>query len=288
VILVTGAGGKTGRALLHELSRLERPCRALVHRVEQTPETLQAGATEAIVGDLLETDSLEAAFEGVSSVYHIPPNIHPQEIEIGERMLELAVRHGIGHFVYHSVLHPYVKAMPHHLKKAEVEDRIYASGLPFTILQPEAYMQNFLPGFETARNEGTFPVPYPANSKLGMVDLRDVSSAAALVLGNPEHFWATYELSAGETWTPASVAEAIATELNKAVSVVEIDRMTWEQGAQRSGLSRYRVETLLKMFDYYAQHGFWGNSRVLRGLLGQPPRTFLNFVHEQLNLRNGG
>lgn len=283
MILVTGAGGKTGRALLHELSRLERPCRALVHRAEQIPDALQAGANEARVGDLLEAGSLDAAFEGVSCIYHIPPNIHPKEVEIGEHVLRVAEQHAVDHFVYHSVLHPYVKAMPHHLKKAEVEERIYASGLPFTILQPEAYMQNFLPGIESGREDGTFPVPYPADSKLGMVDLHDVASAAALVLGKPEHFWATYELSAGETWTPARVAEAISAVLGKLVRVVEIERTAWEREAQESGMQGYQIETLLKMFEYYAEHGFWGNSRALAGLLGRQPRTFLRFLHEQVH-----
>ncbi len=287
MILVTGAAGKTGLALLRELARQERSCRALVRRAEQIPIALQSGASEACPGDLLDPGSLESAFRGISSIYHIPPNIHPQEVEIGENVLRLADQHAVGHFVYHSVLHPYVQAMPHHIKKAKVEERIYASGLPFTILQPEAYMQNFLPGLASARTEGIFPVPYPADSKLGMVDLEDVACAAGFVLGRPEHFWATYELSSGETWTPARAASAIGKVLDKPVQVIEIDRVAWERQAQQSGMSRYQIETLLKMFEYYAQHGFWGNSRVLGGLLGRPPRTFLEFLHEQVNLKTG-
>ena len=213
MILVTGAAGKTGLALLGELSRLGRSARAFVRRESQIASALHAGAAQAYAGDLLDPAALEQAFQGVSSLYHIPPNIHPREVEIGKIVLKLAREHGVDHFVYHSVLHPYVKAMPHHLKKADVEELVYASGLPFTILQPEAYMQNFLPGLESARGEGVFPVPYPIGSKLGMVDLRDVVQAAALVLEDPAHFWATYELSAGETWTPARVAAAIGAAL---------------------------------------------------------------------------
>jgi uncharacterized protein YbjT (DUF2867 family) len=287
VFLVTGAAGKTGLALLGELSRRGRSARAFVRRGSQIASALQAGAAQACTGDLLDPAALEQAFQGVSSVYHIPPNIHPQEVEIGEIVLELARQHGVGHFVYHSVLHPYVKAMPHHLKKAEVEELIYASGLPFTILQPEAYMQNFLPGLASAREEGTFPVPYPTGSKLGMVDLGDVVQAAALVLEDPAHLWATYELSAGETWTPAQVAEAVGAALNQPVQAVEIGRDAWKQSAKRSGMSRYQIDTLLKMFAYYAEHGFWGNSRVLAGLLGRRPKPLLEFLSEQLQPHAG-
>lgn len=287
MILVTGAAGKTGLALLGELSRRGRSTRAFVRRGSQIASALQAGAAQACAGDLLDPAALEQAFQGVSGVYHIPPNIHPQEVEIGEIVLELARQHGVGHFVYHSVLHPCVKAMPHHLKKAEVEELVYASGLPFTILQPEAYMQNFLPGLAAARDEGIFPVPYPIGSKLGLVELADVAQAAALVLEDTAHFWATYELSAGEIWTPARVAEAIGSALNQPVRAVEIERGAWEQGAKRSGMSRYQIETLLRMFAYYAEHGFWGNSRVLVGLLNRRPTSFLEFLRKQLEPHAG-
>ncbi len=287
MILVTGAAGKTGVALMGELKRRGRSVRALVRRESQITSALQAGAAQACAGDLLDPASLEPAFQGASSIYHIPPNIHPREVEIGEIVLQLARQYGLDHFVYHSVLHPYVRAMPHHLKKAEVEELIFASGLSFTILQPEAYMQNFLPGLASAKEQGIFPVPYPVGSKLGMVDLADVVQVGALVLEDPAHHWATYELSAGETWTPARVAEAIGAALEKHVQAVEIEQDEWKHGATRAGMSRYQIETLSKMFAYYAEHGFWGNSRVLAGLLGRRPRSFLEFLSETLQTHAG-
>ena len=78
------------------------------------------------------------------------------------------------------------------------------------------------------------------------------------------------------------VAEAIGGALNQPVQAVEIERDAWEQGARDSGMSRYQIETLLKMFAYYAEHGFWGNSRVLAGLLGRRPTSFLEFLRREL------
>ena len=59
-------------------------------------------------------------------------------------LAEAARRAGIRHLVYHSVLHPQVEAMPHHWQKMRVEEQLFAAGLPYTILQPAAYMQNVL------------------------------------------------------------------------------------------------------------------------------------------------
>ena len=281
MVLVTGAGGKTGLALLRELGRRGRPSRALVRTEAKTPSVLEAGASEVYCGDLLDRRSMERAFDGISTVYHIPPNIHEEEVTIGENLLQLALERKVEHFVYHSVLHPYVHAMPHHLKKAQVEERIFASGLSFTILQPEAYMQNYLPGLDRARSEGVFPVPYPADSRLGLVHLEDVACAAASVIGDAQYFQATYEISSGQCWTPHQMAEAMSAVLKRPVQVLEISHEAWEAGAQEANMSRYQIETLQKMFVYYARNGFWGNSVVLERLLGRPPKTFNEFLLEQ-------
>jgi uncharacterized protein YbjT (DUF2867 family) len=281
LILVTGAGGKTGRSVLRELARQNRPARALVRDPKKIPMVLAAGATEASIGNLLEPQTMEAAFEGISHVYHIPPNMHEEEEAIGENVLRLAEERPVEHFVYHSVLHPYVRAMPHHLKKARVEEMVFISDLPFTIMQPEAYMQNYIPGLAQARSEGIFPVPYPADTLLGIVDLEDIARAATAVLGRPEHYQATYELAGGECWTPQRMAETMGEVLKRPVRVVEIDRSAWARQALQSGMNRYQRETLQLMFDYYSQYGFWGNSTVLERLLGHAPKTFREFLVEQ-------
>ncbi|HIF05797.1 MAG TPA: NAD(P)-dependent oxidoreductase [Gemmatimonadetes bacterium] len=73
--LVTGAGGKTGQAVIRALvARGVRP-RALARRPEQVDELLSIGAAEAVQGDLLDASSLEPAFSGIRAVYHIGPNV---------------------------------------------------------------------------------------------------------------------------------------------------------------------------------------------------------------------
>ena len=99
--------------------------------------------------------------KGVRAVYHIPPNVHPREVEIGDIVISCSTGNGVEHFVYHSVLHPQIEAMPHHWLKLRVEERLIASGLPFTILQPTAYMQNITSQLERIKERGIYQVPYP-------------------------------------------------------------------------------------------------------------------------------
>ena len=142
MILVTGAAGKTGLAVIRALAARDVPVRGLVHQEEYRVSVLEAGAQQALLGDLLNEKDLRVALAGVRVIYHIPPNVHPREVDIGDIAIQEASRAGVEHFVYHSVLHPQLEEMPHHWLKLRVEERLIASGLPFTILQPTAYMQN--------------------------------------------------------------------------------------------------------------------------------------------------
>ncbi len=277
MILVTGAAGKTGRAIIRALAARGAVMRALVHRPEQVAAVEALGA-EAVAGDLREQAAVDRAARGARAVYHICPNVHPEEIAIGQTAIASARRAGVERFVYHSVLHPQVEAMPHHWRKMRVEALLFASGLDFTILQPAAYMQNVLAHRDRIMGEGIYPVPYPVETRLGLVDLEDVADAAAAVLTEPGHDGATYELAGPEALTQTEIANLLGQQLGRAVHAQAVPLAEWERGARAAGLGEYALQTLLQMFRYYAEHGFWGNPNALGWLLGRPATTFAAFV----------
>jgi nucleoside-diphosphate-sugar epimerase len=168
--------------------------------------------------------------------------------------------------------------MPHHWQKLRVEEKLFASGLPYTIIQPAAYMQNVLANWDLMVNEGVYTVPYALETRLSMVDLRDVAEAVAAVLVEAGHEGATYELCGAEDLSQYEIAQLMAKHLGREMNaeVMAIDK--WERQARRAGLSDYAVDTLLKMFRYYERYGFWGNSRVLGWLIGRSPLTFAQFL----------
>jgi NAD(P)H dehydrogenase (quinone) len=276
-ILVTGAAGKTGRALIAALAGRGEDVRALVHRPDQAPAVRALGAEEVAAGDLRLPETAEQAVAGVRAVYHICPNLSPDEGKIGRLVVEAARAAGVQHLVYHSVLHPQTEAMPHHWQKLRVEELLFESGLPFTILQPAAYMQNVLAYWDRAAREGVYPVPYAPHTRLGMVDLLDVAEAAAMVLTQPGHEGATYELCGAEVLSQDDVAAELARHVQRPVQVQAVPLDAWERGARAAGLGDYQVEALRAMFGYYERHGFWGNPRVLTGLVGRPPVPFAAF-----------
>jgi uncharacterized protein YbjT (DUF2867 family) len=277
MILVTGAAGKTGRAIIRALTAEGGEVKALVHRPEYARPVQELGARHVIVGDLRDQSTMDHAARDVRAVYHIPPNVHPDEVLIGRVVLAAASAAGVDHFVYHSVLRPQIEAMPHHWLKMRVEEEIYTSGLDFTILQPTVYMQNILSQRDRIL-AGEYPVPYPSETRLSLVDLADVAAVAARVVGSAEHVGATYELVGTGGHSPSEVASALAARLGRAVRPVEVERGRWEAEARTAGLGPYQVETLLQMFHYYQEHGFAGNPNVAAWLLGREPTGLAAFL----------
>ena len=282
MILVTGAAGKTGRAVIRALSARGQAVRALVHRPQQATIAIAAGAQDVVAGDMRDRAILEQAADGsagtVRAIYHICPNMSPDELPIARVVLEAARAAGLEHVVYHSVLHPQTEAMPHHWQKLRVEELLFEAGLPFTILQPAAYMQNLLAYWDQIVRQGLYAVPYATDTRLGMVDLEDVAQAAATVLTVEGHAGATYELAGPDVLSPAEVAQILEQQLDRPLRARLVPLDEWQRGARASGLGEYQIQTLLQMFRYYERHGFWGNPRVLTWLLRRPPTTFAGFV----------
>ena len=164
MILVSGAGGKTGRAIIEALTLQGQQVRAFVRREQPI-----SGA-ELFIGDMLKVDDWARAIAGCGKLYHICPNMHPDEVEIGRIAILAASTAGISHFVYHSVLHPHIQDMPHHWNKLFVEEALFSSGLPYTVLQPTAYMQNIR--IDAVRQTGRLTNPYAVASAVALVDLR--------------------------------------------------------------------------------------------------------------------
>ena len=246
-VAVTGASGKSGRAVTA----------ALVARgAEVVPIGRRAGPR------------LAGVLRGCDAAYLIAPNLHPDEPALVAEALAAARQAGVGRVVHHSVAAPYAPAMPHHLGKARAEDRVRRSGLPWTILQPCAYVENLLPPLQNG--EATLRVPYDVRRPFGLVHLGDVAEAAATVLLDGGHVGATYELGGPRLVTVADVAEAASAVLGRPVRAERQAPEAWAAGPG-AGLPPRERAWLLAMFGCYDEHGLPTGALPLTSLLGRPP-----------------
>lgn len=282
-VLVTGAAGKTGRAVLAALRRQGRTLRALVRRETQREIFEGLGCDDVQVGDLRRDDDVRHALRGVRAVYLICPNMCPDELDLARRVMRWATASGVEHLVYHSVLHPQTETMPHHWQKLQVEEALLQSSLSWTILRPSAYLQNVLATWSQVVGEGVYAVPYGDGGGLTMVDLEDVAAAAARVLGKASHHGAIYDLSGPQTLTPSEVADILSRCLQRPVRSRQLDLDAWQVRAEGAGLvDAYALTTLRAMFTYYDRYGLVGNGNVLGWLLGRSPADLETVVRRHM------
>lgn len=279
MILITGAGGKTGRTIIKTLAEADS-ISALIHREEHLSTLKSLGAEKVIIGDLRDDDAIRYSMQGIRAVYHICPNMSPEEFAIGKLVINEARKAGVEHFVYHSVLHPQVENMHHHWQKMRVEEMIFESGLPFTVLQPAPYMQNLLTSWKSINEESVLLVPYSVDSKFSFIDLEDLAAAVKIVLTEADHKNAIYELAGTLPMSHVEVAEIFGRVLKQNVQAEKEEIRDWR--LRMSGLTEYAIENLVRMFEYYDQWGLAGNPKVLRWILKREPNSIEIFIRRAL------
>jgi len=278
MILVTGAGGKTGKAVVEALIARGAPVRAFVRSSAHEASLTAMGVSEVVAALMDDVDALSRAVKGADAIYHICPNVHPHEVAFAKALIAAATHSDVARLVYHSVLHPQIEAMPHHWNKLRVEEMLFGSALDVTILQPTAYMQNSLAEWDRMMSAGIYRVPYPVETRLSLVDLKDIAEAAAIVLTNGGHSGATYELVGTPPLSQTEIAETFGATLKKTVRAEAETIESWEWRARNTGMGDYQRKTLIEMFRAYARDGLKGNPNVLGWLLGRPPTSLASFA----------
>jgi uncharacterized protein YbjT (DUF2867 family) len=273
-----GASGKTGRAVTGALAARGFSVVAAVRSPTSAPAVYAAGAGELAVLDLSAGAGLDAALEDVWAVYHLAPNVHPDEVGMARRVAEAAHRRGVQRLVFHSVLHPDDASMPHHLRKGQAEEVVRTSGVPWTVLRPAAYHQNLLP----AALSGSISVPYSLDTPFTNVDLTDVAQVAATVLAEAGHEGKAYDLAGPEALSIRQMADRAAEVLGRPVAAVETDRAEWESGPG-AALPDTARNDLMTMFEAYDREGLVGSSAWLWALLGRLPTTWAQAVEAGRN-----
>ncbi len=283
-VAVTGAGGKTGRAILRALLGEGLDARAIVRDPGRADDLTDLGDVEVAVADQRDTDELSEALDGCDALYHLAPNVSSDEVLMGEAVIEACHRRDVARVLYHSVVAPYEPSMPHHADKGRVEARLAATDLAWTILRPNAYLQN-LDAYLDELRAGRYRVPYGSEHGLALVDLREVAEVAARCFagGFDGAIGATWELSGPAEVTPEDVARAASAVLGRPVIAERQDPEAWAEQAEAAGrLEDEARRRLLLMFRHYDKAGSPGDPTTLRDLLGREPNGLESYLAEVL------
>ena len=180
MILITTAG-KIGAEAARLLADRAEPVRILVRDPQKATALAEAGV-EVAVGDLEIPATIDRAIEGVSAVVLVSPAIPAQELNV----VDSAVRAGVGHVVKVTSKASADSPIARRRDQTEIETGLIASGLDYTLLRNNAYMQNFLMLAPAIANTSSFGSS-TGDGRVGMVDTRAPNGKTGMLLLDRDH-----------------------------------------------------------------------------------------------------
>ncbi|WP_158845621.1 NmrA family NAD(P)-binding protein [Saccharothrix deserti] len=273
MITLLGSTGTIGRALLTELVGRGVRVRALV----RPGSVLPAGVAEPVEGDLTRPGTLTTALAGTGSLFLLTP-LHPAQDMLQQGIVDAARRAGVRHVVKVSALgaDP-TSACRVHRQHGIAEQAVAESGIRYTMLRPNAFMQNarqWLPSI-AARGELVLPV---GDAKVSMVDARDVAAVAAVALTTPPRTDAVLELTGPQALDYPTAADLVGKALGLDVRHVDVDPDTAKAALTAAGMPPWAVEARLELYATYRAGLAATVTDTVERWTGRPARRFADYV----------
>jgi uncharacterized protein YbjT (DUF2867 family) len=278
VILVTGATGLVGGAVVRQLAAQGVPLRALVRSPEKAA-ALAGPTVKTVVGDFARPEILGPALQGVTRALLISHH-DVRQVELQGNFVEAARRAGPVHVVKLSGLgtapgSPLRSGRWH----AETEAQIRDAGLPWTFLHPPYFMQNLLRAGPAVAAHGILTAAMRAG-RIAMVDARDVAAVAASALTGPGHTGQTYVITGPEALSHAMVAAILSEAVGRRIVYRDIELDALREQLVAADTPPWLVDVRME-FTSVLREGFAAvvTDTVTR-TTGRPPRTLAAFAAE--------
>jgi uncharacterized protein YbjT (DUF2867 family) len=277
MICITGAGGTVGSEILAQLKATDMPFRAAYFSQGKADQARSEGIDAAVI-DYNQPGTLEEAFAGCDRVFLLGPNV-PGQTELELNAVAAAKASGVKHIVKQSVMgaeNSYSLADVHR----PVEKAIEESGLSWTFLRPNSFMQNvetFMS--ETIKAEDTF---YSASgdAKISHIDVRDIAAVAIQALSGGDHDGRAYTLTGTEAFTYDEVAGELSAALGRTITHVSLPHADMKAGMLAGGMPEVLADRLLDLERYFRG----GHASVISGdverVIGSSPRRFRDYLRE--------
>jgi uncharacterized protein YbjT (DUF2867 family) len=276
VIVVLGAGGGVGGALAAELDPAGS---RLCFRDPERVAAARAAGRDAVRVEYTEPDTLSAALTGADAVFLVgSAGLRQAEEETG--VVAAAVQAGVPRLVKLSVWRAPEELSPFARTHRAVELAVEASGLAWTFLRPNFYMQNFTRQFAPSiREHDSFAQP-ETSAAISFVDTRDVARAAAVVLRESGHESQSYDLSGPAALTYREAAAVLSEVLGREIRFTELTDEDARAGMIARGLPEFHADYLIGVARAYRDGGAERVTSTITDLTGVPPRSFADFIRD--------
>lgn len=278
MICITGAGGTVGSEVHKQLNQTKSRFRLAYFSTKKADRARSDGHDAAVI-DYRQPDTLTAAFAGCETLFLLGPN-ELNQVELELNAVQAAQSAGIQHIVKHSVMgaegESYSLAHVHR----PVEKAIMASGLSWTFLRPNSFMQNIETFMsESIKAQGAF---YSAsgNAKISHVDVRDLAAVAAQALTDGSHKGKTYTLTGPHALSYDQIAKELSAAAEREISHVSLPSEELKGAMLGSGMPAPMADRMLDLERYFREGHASAVSEDIYLVTGKSPRSIKDYVRD--------
>ncbi|MBY7823259.1 SDR family oxidoreductase [Vibrio fluvialis] len=270
-VLVLGASGHVGQPLVAELL-------AKGEQVKAASRSGQVfGAAEGVVFDFADPTTFDAAFDGVDRAYVMLPGGYVESKALLEPVIQAAAERNVK-VVFQSVLGVDADdSIPYR----QVEIALENSGVPYVILRPNWFADNFHTYWKAGIDQGVIGVP-AGEGKSSFIDVRDIASSAAAALTTNRFDNQAFNLTGPEALSYAQAAQKISAALGKPVAYQAMEEGAFCDLLKSVGVPADYAEFLTSIF-YPVREGWTaGVSDAVVTLSGKAPRSLDEYIADHL------
>jgi uncharacterized protein YbjT (DUF2867 family) len=277
-ILITGATGSIGTELCKQLSAQGVPFRAMVRSLANAQSLQSLKGAELVTGDFEDADSLKAALRGIKHAFLLTNSSeHAESLQSG--FVDVAMETGLSHIVklsqWAADLQSPVRYLRYH---AAVEQKIKHSGIAYTFLRPNLFMQGLLGFREPIVKQGSFFAAI-GDGKISTVDIRDIAAVAALTLKGG-HEGKTYNLTGPEALTHQQMAAQLSKATGRDIRFVDVPPEVMLNALISAGFPNWQAEGLIEDYAHYSRGEAAMVTNDIIRLTGNRPVGFETFARD--------
>jgi uncharacterized protein YbjT (DUF2867 family) len=244
MILITGATGNIGSALIQQFTAAGIPVRALVRSPEKAKQ-IETDNVEIAIGDFSQPEQLKSALQGVKKLFLLS-SLEPQMPQLQQQAIQIAKQMDVEHVVKLSVEGADPQStLSVNRWHGEVEEYLEASGLAWTNLRPGYFMQNLLMSTATIKTQNSF---FTVRDEMtAAIDARDIAAVAFETLTQAGHEQQSYHLTGAEILSFSDMLQQLGQIIGRKLQLVQLTPADYRQGMASAGLPEWLLDSLMEM-----------------------------------------
>lgn len=280
-IFVSGATGNIGKEVVKQLIEKGIRVRAGVHS-EQKAGILKEIGAEVVLIDLNNVKSIQTALEGVEKAFSLSPLV-PNLAEQSANFVKAAKIAGVKYIVRSSGMGAdSPQAITLGKWHREAEKAVESSGIPYTIVRPNSFMQNYVNfAGHTIKNQNAFYFPQ-GDGKISLIDVRDIAAVVSVLLTGSGHEGRAYNLTGAEAISNYKIAEILSEITGRTINYIDVPVDAARQSVKNMGMPDVIVEALLEL-SAIIKAGYTSEvSPAVGQITGKQPILFRRFAKDYM------